>query len=112
MKLILIATLFFSFSTTHAEVSHSDVESMLQQMIRENVISAQEAEKVKVRMKAMTPDQWSAINQKAAAVAARSPASVTPSNNKIEEVQGIDLDGAQFKAIQNEVKKIVPEYKD
>lgn len=112
MKLILIATLLISFSPSYAEVSHSDVETMLQQMIRENVISAQEAEKVKMRMKAMSPDQWSAINKKANEVASRTPASVTPSNNKIEEVQGIDLDGAQFKAIQNEVKKIVPEYKD
>lgn len=81
-------------------------------MVRENVISAEEAEKAKIRMKNMTPDQWSAINKQAAKVAARSPASVTSSQNRIEEVNSIDLDGAQFKAIQNEVKKIMPQYRD
>lgn len=101
-----------SMSLAQAEVSHDHVESMLKQMVRENVISAQEAEKAKLRMKSMTPEQWTAINAQAAKVAARSPASVTPSNNKIEEVHGIDLDGAQFKAIQSEVRKIVPQYKD
>ncbi|MFP5384956.1 MAG: hypothetical protein ACLGHN_02670 [Bacteriovoracia bacterium] len=95
-----------------AEVSPEHVESMLQQMVRENVISKEEAEKAKMRMKTMSPDQWSAINKEAAKVAARTPASVTPSENRIEEVKGIDLDGAQFKAIQNEVRKIVPQYHD
>lgn len=104
--------LLFSF-TAQAEVNPEHVESMLQQMVRENVISPVEAEKAKIRMKSMSPDQWSAINKQAATVAAaRTPASVTPSGNKIEEVHGIDLDGAQFKEIQNEVRKIVPQYRD
>lgn len=112
MKWLFSLTLLFSASFAQAEVNPAHVESMLQQMVRENVISATEAEKAKIRMKNMSPDQWSAINKQAATVAARSPASVTPSNNKIEEVHGIDLDGAQFKTIQNEVRKIVPEYRD
>lgn len=112
MKWLLTLSFLMSMSLAQAEVSHDHVESMLKQMVRENVISAQEAEKAKLRMKSMTPEQWTAINSQAAKVAARSPASVTPSNNKIEEVHGIDLDGAQFKAIQNEVRKIVPQYKD
>lgn len=111
MKWFLSVLLFTSFSAL-AEVSPEHVESMLQQMVRENVISPEEAEKAKIRMKNMTPDQWSAINKQAAKVAARSPASVTPSQNRIEEVNSIDLDGAQFKAIQNEVKKIMPQYRD
>jgi hypothetical protein len=113
MKWILSLTLFVSFSSSvHAEVAMEHVESMLQQMVRENVISATEAEKAKIRMRTMDPGQWAAINQQAAKVATRTPASATPSSNKIEEVHGIDLDGAQFKAIQNEVRKIVPQYKD
>lgn len=106
---IFLTTLSLS---AFAEVGQEDVESMLNQMVRENVISAEEAAKAKYRMKAMDPKQWSKINQEAAKVAARSPASVTPSSNKIEEVHGIDLDGAQFKAIQSEVKKIMPHYND
>jgi hypothetical protein len=113
MKFIFTLTILFTFTAAHAQVAPEHVESMLQQMVRENVISPVEAEKAKLRMKSMSPDQWSAINKQAATVAAaRSPASVTPSNNKIEEVHGIDLDGAQFKEIQNEVRKIVPEYRD
>jgi hypothetical protein len=112
MKWLLTLSLLMTVSFAQAEVGHEDVESMLQQMVRENVISAQEAEKAKIRMKTMSPEQWSAVNMQAAKVAARTPASVTPSQNKIEEVNGIDLDGAQFKAIQSEVRKIVPQYKD
>jgi hypothetical protein len=63
-------------------------------------------------MRALSPNQWAQLNQQAVQVAARTPASVTPSQNKIEEVHGIDLDGAQFKAIQSEVRKIVPQYRD
>ena len=112
MKWLFTLSILMSVSFVQAEVAPDQVESMLQQMVRENVISAQEAEKAKIRMKSMTPEQWSAINTQAAKVAARSPASVTPSQNKIEEVHGIDLDGAQFKAIQSEARKIVPQYKD
>lgn len=112
MKWILPVFLFVTSAHVNAEVSPEHVESMLQQMVRENVISATEAEKAKIRMKSMSPDQWSAINKQAAKVAARSPASVRPSQNKIEEVNSIDLDGAQFKAIQSEIKKIVPAYRD
>ncbi len=112
MKLIFAICLTLSVFKLRAEVAPEHVESMLQQMVRENVISAAEAEKVKIRMKSMTPDQWSKINRQAASVASRTPASITPSQNKIEEVNGIDLDGEQFKNIQNEVKKIIPEYKD
>lgn len=112
MKWLLTFSLFISVANVRAEVAPEHVESMLQQMVRENVISAQEAEKAKIRMKAMTPEQWSAVNKQAAKVAARTPASVSPSQNKIEEVHGIDLDGAQFKAIQSEVRKIVPQYHD
>lgn len=112
MKWLMTFTLLTTFAHAQVNVDPAHVESMLQQMVRENVISAEEAEKTKIRMKSMTQDQWSAINAKAAKVAARMPASVTPSQNKIEEVNGVDLDGAQFKAIQSEVQKIVPQYKD
>jgi hypothetical protein len=111
MKRSISFFLLFTFSA-FAEVSPEHVESMLQQMVRENVISEVEAQKAKLRMKSMTPEQWTQINKQAASIAARSPASFTPSNNRIEEVNSIDLDGAQFKEIQKEMKKIVPEYRD
>lgn len=112
MKWLLSFSLLITFSTAEAEVSHEHVDDMLKQMVRENVISAEEAEKARIRMRSMSSDQWSSINKQAATIAARSPASVVPSQNRIEEVKGIDLDGAQFKQIQDEMKKIVPQYKD
>lgn len=112
MKWLLTFFVMSSMSVAFAEVSQTEVESMLQQMVRENVISKEDAEKAKSRARSMTPDQWSAINSQAARVAARTPASVTPSSNRIEEVHSIDLDGAQFKAIQSEVRKILPQYQD
>lgn len=112
MKWLLFLLSLASF-TAFAEVAPEQVEQMLKQMVRENVISEAEAEKARLRMKGMSPEQWSQINQKAAAAAARMPASaMTPSENKIEEVNSIDLDGAQFKAIQSEVKKIMPQFRD
>ncbi len=111
MKRYLLFLFLFTL-TAVAEVAPENVEAMLQQMVRENVISEVEAQKAKLRMKSMTPEQWSQINKQAASVAARAPASLVPSNNRIEEVNSIDLDGAQFKEIQKEIKKIVPEYRD
>lgn len=112
MKWFVIFSLITSFSV-QAEVSPEHVEQMIDQMVRENVISKEEAEKAKLRMKNLNKEQWSQINAQAAQVAARSPASVNaPSENKIEEVNKIDLDSAQFKQIQNDISKIVPQYKD
>jgi hypothetical protein len=112
MKWILTVMSFIFISGARADVDQKRVEQMLEQMVRENVISQTEAEKVKIRMKGMTTSQWSDINSKAKAIAARSPASVSPSENKIEEVHSIDLDGAQFKEIESEMKKILPRYQD
>lgn len=110
MKYFFLLFVTLSFTQAKAEVAPEHVEDMLQQMVRENVISAAEAEKAKIRLRSMNADQWAAINQKANKIAARMPAST--SQNKIEEVHGVDLDGAQFKQIQNEMKKIVPQYRD
>jgi hypothetical protein len=112
MKWLFSICLIFSFSHLKAEVGPGHIDHMLDQMVRDNVISATEAEKAKVRMKITSPEQWKAINHQATAIASRSPASFSPSHNKIQEVHGIDLDGAQFKTIQNELKRIAPHYRD
>ena len=114
MKFILSLSICLVLSQNlKAEVSPEHVTSMLDQMVEQKVISKVEAEKAKARMLNLSPDQWSAINKQAEGIAKRSPASVNvQSENKIEEVKGIDLDSAQFKQIQNDIGKIVPEYKD
>ncbi len=111
-RFLIMLIVFTGLSNATAEVAPEHVESMLHQMVRENVISATQAEKVKFRMKSISPSQWTSVNKKTAEVGSRTPASVTPSGNTIEEVNDIDLDGAQFKAIQSEIRKIVPEYSD
>lgn len=111
MKWLLSLTVVLSFQV-NAEVSPAHVDEMIDQMVTKNVISKVEAEKAKIRMRSMSPDQWSQINTEAHKIAARSPASVTPSENRIEEVKGVDLDSAQFKQIQSDIGKIVPQYKD
>lgn len=111
MKWLLSITFLFSLQI-HAEVSHEHVGSMIDQMVSKGVISKEEAEKAKIRMKGMSADQWSQINAQAAKIAARSPASAsTYSNNRIEEVHGIDLDSAQFQQIQNDMGKIIPHHR-
>lgn len=111
MKWLLTLTVLISFQL-RAEVSPTHVDEMIDQMVVKNVISKAEAEKAKLRMRSMSSDQWSQINAQAEKVAARSPASVTPSENRIEEVKGVDLDSAQFKQIQSDIGKIVPQYKE
>lgn len=112
MKWIATFTIALSMTSAFAEVSHERVVAMLDQMVKENVISAGEAEKAKIKMKSMSQEQWSMINNEASKVAERTPASENPlSENKIQEIHKVDLDGAQFKAIQSEVKKILPQFK-
>lgn len=112
MKWIIAFILIFTATVPRAEVRPDHVESMLDQMVRENVISKEEADKVKMKMKTIPAEKWGEINKKASTINSRSPASTNLSENKIEEVKNIDLDGAQFKTIENEVYKIIPEYRD
>lgn len=109
MKWTLGFLLLVGMAPTFAEVSPSEVESMLNQMVKESVISAEEAEKAKIKMKHLSADQWKQINNTAKDVAARSPASVEPSSNNITEVHKVDLDGEQFKQIQQDIQRIMPQ---
>lgn len=109
----LFSLCLFVSQGLRSEVSPAHVSSMLDQMVEQKVISKVEAEKAKARMNNLSPEQWSAINKQAEGIASRSPASANVSSeNKIEEVKGIDLDSEQFKQIQNDIGKIVPAYKD
>lgn len=99
MKWSLILFVLFSLPS-FAEVSRDRVGTILDQMVRENIISPAEAEKAKLRMKNMNTDQWSQLTTEATTVANRLPASVGTLSN--------DLDGAQFQAITNEAKRIMP----
>jgi hypothetical protein len=112
MKYLFYIMIICSFSSLGAQVTPAHVESMLAQMVKENVISKTEADKVRAKVSTMTSEKWNQINKKASSIAARSPSSEISSNNKIEEVKSIDLDGAQFKTIQNEMNRIIPELKD
>lgn len=108
MKWLMSLTILVSFQL-RAEVSHEHVDSMIDQMVTNNIISKVEADKAKVRLRTMSSEQWAQINTKAEAIAARSPASVnTASDNKIEEVQAVDLDSKQFQQIQSDMEKFVP----
>lgn len=112
MKYVFLFSLLLS-TTAFAEVAPERVGEMLEQMVRENVISRDEANKAIGRLKNISPEDWKAINAKAKAAAARYPASTNKvSHNRIEEVKALDLDGEQFKTIQNDLRKIVPQYQD
>ncbi len=114
MKTFLaFSLLVMNINFATADVSPEHVVDMLSQMVRENVISKEEAEKAKARLGAMNPEQWKKINEQAASYASRMPASVNAqSSNKIENVHGVDLDGEQFRQIQNDMRKIAPSYND
>lgn len=99
MKWSLFFFVLFSLPS-FAEVSRERVETILDQMVRENIISPAEAEKAKLRMKNMKSDQWSNLTSEATTLANRLPASVGTISK--------DLDRAQFQAITNEAKRILP----
>ena len=95
--------LIFLFSNAWAEVSKDEVDSMIDQMVKSNAISAQEAQKARIRLKNLSPEQWSELNVEAKAFAGRSPASLPAASQKI------DLDNAQLKQIEEDIKKFVPQ---
>ena len=99
MKFIFSTIFVLSLSSAFAEVSKENVETMLDQMVKDEVISAKEAEKARIRMHSMNNKEWKTINVDANKVATRSPASVEPAK---------DLHSAQFKQIQDDVKKLIP----
>lgn len=108
MKMLLSIMLLISFQVS-AEVAPEHVDSMIDQMVSNNVISKEDGDRAKARMRTMSPEQWGQINTQAEKIAARSPASqATVSNNKIEEVHGIDLEGKQFQQIQKDMEKFIP----
>lgn len=109
MKWILSLSLLMLSSLAQAEVSQDQVGEMLKQMVKENVISEEEAKKAVLKMKTMNAAEWSTLNGKASTVAAsRKPAST----DAIKEAKGKDLDGAQFRQIQDDIKNIMPQYQE
>jgi hypothetical protein len=106
MKSLIALFLVFSFSAS-AQVSEQEVNEMLEQMVKGNVISKEEAEKTRVRMVAMSSSDWQQVNEKASKIAARHPAST---GTGAEATSIGDLDEAQLDAIQNDLEKIAPHY--
>jgi len=109
-----ITILFLSLligEKSFAQASQEQVEQMLSQMVKENVISAQEAEKAKIKMNSMNSQEWSSLNQKASDIASsssRAPASVD-GVQAIKQFKSKDLDKAQFKQIEDDIKKMSPD---
>lgn len=112
MKFLSLIALIIT-SSAFAEVSTDHVDAMLNQMVKEQVISKVEADKARVRMKAMSKNQWSQVNAQAAQAASRMPASVenteAPAN---DDVSAADLDASQFHQIQNDMRVIIPQSRD
>ena len=99
MKFIALFIVIITATSAFGDVSKENVETMLNQMVKEEVISAKEAEKARIRLHSINNKQWKMMNSDAHKVAARGPASISESG---------DLHSAQFKQIQDDVKKLVP----
>ena len=95
----LIFFLLLSSTAFAAEVSRQEASSMIDEMVKSNMISAEEAAKAKARLQTMSASEWSGINseaeKKVAESEGRAPASV-------------DLADEQFQAIENDLKVIAP----
>ncbi len=106
MRYLLTLLLLGSFSAFAEEVSRETAAAVIDEMVRTNTISAEEAKKAKVRLQSMNTDEWNKLNADANAQAARMPASVpeeAPSNE--------DISHEQFQTIQADLANIAPHYK-
>ena len=98
MRTFLALLLIWS-TTALAEVSREEATKQIDEMVRSNMISAEEAAKAKARLQAMSNAEWSALNadaeKKVSEMEGRSPASV-------------DLNEAQYAAIESDLKVLAP----
>jgi len=99
MKFFIALTIVFSASAVSAETQ--SVENVIEKMVKENIISESEA----VKLKRKSP--WTKYDKAALKAVARGPASVSSEQKTIEEVPSKDLEVAQFRAIQNEMRRIL-----
>lgn len=90
----ILMTILFVFSTTaFAEISREEASYMIDQMVKSNTISPEEAVKAKARLGSLPSEKWTV----------RMPASVSiaePSTDLVHE---------QFAAIENDLRVLAPE---
>lgn len=102
----ILLTLFLMMSTTaFADVSRAEADKSIDEMVKANMISAEEAAKAKARLHSMSSKDWSALNKDAESKAARLPASVVEVSDSSS-----DLSKEQLMAIQNDLAVIAPHY--
>ena len=108
--LILFALTLFTTHTFSQTAVQQKVSEMLDQMVKNKMITQAEADKAKLKMMKMSPEQWAALNKEAEAKAqaemqsqqTRGPASVGN-----DEGPG-DIEGAQLEQIQSDMDKMLP----
>lgn len=108
MKIGLLSVLLVFSSFSYAEVERSQVELMLEHMVKNGAISKEEAEKAKIKMRTMNKAEWTDINNQVSKAASRMPASVN-SASTIYDLGGEDLEDAQLKQINDDIQKIIQE---
>ncbi len=107
MRTLIAFLMICSFSAWAGEVSREEASGIIDEMVKSNMISKEEAEKAKARLHTMSSTEWTAINKEAekkvTEYEGRAPASVDvadPSNS--------DLAEEQFAAIKSDLKVIAP----
>lgn len=99
---ILLTIIFMMSTAAFADVSREEAELSINEMVKANMISAEEAVKAKARLFAMSSKDWSALNKDAASKASRMPASV--------DSESSDLSDEQLMAIEKDLSVIAPHY--
>jgi hypothetical protein len=96
----LLTFLFLLSGSVFAEVSREEASSMIDQMVKSNMISAEEAMKAKARLGTITTKEWKTVNSEAEHKVARMPASVAVGD------PSKDLTREQFSAIEDDLKNL------
>lgn len=98
----LLTIIFMMSATAFADVTREEAELSINEMVKANMISAEEALKAKARLYSMSSKEWSVLNKDAASKASRMPASV--------DSESTDLSDEQLMAIQKDLSVIAPHY--
>lgn len=102
MRILIAFTLIWSVTAFAGEVSRQEAAGIIDEMVRSNMISMEEAAKAKARLQTMSATEWSALNKDAEKKAAEHEGRVPAS------VSNTDLAAEQMDAIESDLKKIAP----
>jgi polyhydroxyalkanoate synthesis regulator phasin len=110
MKKLILAVVL-STQVLSFNVSREDTSKMIDSMVKQGVLSPQQADMAKKEMSGLSDQQWQEVQKKGAAFAAqmkkKNQANPTVNLGAGSAAQNIDFDSPEFKKIQQQMSEIL-----